>query len=419
MQYIFDSHIHSKYSRACSPQLVLEEIDKWAKIKGINIVGTGDFTHPLWFKDLKEKLIETEEGLYKLRGSESDVLFLCQTEISCIYSQGGQTRRLHLVIFAPNLEAAQKINQELARVGAKLNSDGRPIIGMSAKRLAELVFNIDKNCLVVPAHAWTPWFAVFGSKSGFDSLAECFEELTPFIYAIETGLSSDPAMNWRLSALDKITLLSGSDAHSAPHLGREANVLEMIKLSYSEIARIIREKDKNKFLFTIEFFPEEGMYHFDGHRACQIKLNPAETKKLKGVCPQCKKNLTIGVLHRVDNLADRPEGFQPPEATPFKSLVALPTIIAEVKEIKNKNSKAVAEEYNKLITKGKNEFNILLNLPPEELRKITEPLIAEGILRVREGKIKVEPGYDGVYGTVKIFSKEERKKFIPQQSKLL
>ncbi len=419
MQYISDLHIHSKYSRACSPQLVLEEIDKWAKIKGINIVGTGDFTHPFWFKDLKEKLTEAEEGLYKLQGGESGVLFLAQTEISCIYSQGGQTRRLHLVIFAPNLEAAEKINQELAKAGAKLGSDGRPIIGMSAKKLAELIFNVDKNCLVVPAHAWTPWFAVFGSKSGFDSLAECFEELTPFIYAIETGLSSDPAMNWRLSALDKITLISGSDAHSAPHLGREANIFEMTEPSYPEIARIIREKDKEKFLFTIEFFPEEGMYHFDGHRFCQVRLNPGETKKLKGICPQCKKNLTIGVLHRVDNLADRPEGFKPVNAINYKSLVALTTIIAEAKDIKNKNSKAVAEEYNNLIAKGENEFNILLNLPTEELKKITDPMIAEGILRVREGKVKVEPGYDGVYGTVKIFSAEERKKFIPQQSKLL
>ncbi|MFH1226028.1 MAG: endonuclease Q family protein [bacterium] len=407
MRYIFDSHIHSKYSRACSPQLVLPEIDKWAKIKGINIVGTGDFTHPLWFKDLKEKLVEAEEGLYKLRDSQSGVLFLAQTEISCIYSQGGQTRRLHLVIFAPNLEVVQKINQELARVGAKLNSDGRPIIGMSAKKLTELIFNVDKNCLVVPAHAFTPWFAVFGSKSGFDSLAECFEELTPFIYAIETGLSSDPKMNWRLSALDKITLLSGSDAHSAPHLGREANVFEMAEPSYSEIARIIREKDKAKFLFTIEFFPEEGIYHFDGHRACNVRLSPGETKKIKNICPQCKKPLTIGTMHRVDNLADRPEGFRPPEAIDYKSLVPLPEIIAEAKGVKSKSSKAVGAEYENLIRKGKSEFNILLNLSDEEIKTIAEPMVAEGIIRVRNGRLKIEPGYDGLYGKVVIFPEKQ------------
>lgn len=419
MKYILDLHLHSRFARACSPSLTLEEIDKWSKIKGVDIVGTGDFTHPQWFKEMKEKLVPAYEGLYKLRGSDSGVLFLIHTEISCIYSQGGQTRRLHIMVYALSLEVAEKINQELIKAGAKLGSDGRPIIGMSAKKLAELVFNVDKNCLVIPAHAWTPWFAVFGSKSGFDSLEECFEELTPFIYAIETGLSSDPSMNWRLSALDNITLISGSDAHSAPHIGREANVFEMSEPGYSEIARIIREKDKDKFLYTIEFFPEEGMYHYDGHRSCNVRLEPTETKKIKNICPHCHKPLTIGVMHRVDNLADRPVGFKPEEVIDFKSLVGLPRIIAEAKGVKSKNSKMVGSEYSEMIKKGKNEFNILLNLSEEELKDIMDPFVAKAIIKVRNGQVVINPGYDGVYGTVNIFSNQEKEKMFAKQKKLL
>ena len=408
MKYISDLHIHSKYSRACSPQLTLENIDKHCQIKGIQIVATGDFTHPAWFSDIKKNLVPAESGLYKFKDSNTETRFLCSTEIACIYSKGGQVRRLHIVIFAPSIEVVQKINTALGKVG-KLGSDGRPILGLDAKRLAEIIWEIDASCLIIPAHCWTPWFAVFGSKSGFDSLEECFEEHAKKIYAIETGLSSDPAMNWRLSVLDKITLISNSDAHSLPNLGREANVFEIApeKLSYAEIRRIIREKDREKFLYTIEFFPEEGMYHFDGHRACAISLKPADTKKQKGICPVCKKSLTIGVLNRVEELADQPEGYRPEGTIPFKSLIELDKIIAEALQVQSRNSKQVQTEYNNLINKVGPELKILLDEPLKNLAPHTTPEIVEGIRRVRAGKLIIKPGFDGQYGEIKIFQPDE------------
>ena len=417
MQYIADLHIHSKYSRACSKSLELEIIEQWCEKKGVDIIATADFTHPLWFKNLKSKLVESEPGLYKLKGSKSKVRFFNATEVACIYSKGGKVRRLHIVIFAPNLETVEKINQKLGKIG-KLASDGRPILGLDAKKLAEMVFDVSSECMIIPAHAWTPWFAVFGSKSGFDSLEECFEELTPHIYSIETGLSSDPPMNWRLSQLDNITLISNSDAHSPQNIGREANVFDLQNLSYQEICNAIKKKDKNKFLYTIEFYPEEGMYHFDGHRACSVSLSPEETKKLKNICPVCKKPLTIGVLNRVDNLADREEGFaneklnnkilEDKNFIPYKSLVGLDDVIAEAFDISGRRSKKVMAEYENIISKGKSEFNVLLDLSYEELKNITLPQIVEGIKRNREGKIYIEPGFDGQYGKVTLFSKEEK-----------
>ncbi len=419
MQYIADLHIHSKYSRACSKSLELEIIEQWCEKKGVDIIATADFTHPLWFKNLKSKLVESEPGLYKLKGSKSKVRFFNATEVACIYSKGGKVRRLHIVIFAPNLETVEKINQKLGKIG-KLASDGRPILGLDAKKLAEMVFDVSSECMIIPAHAWTPWFAVFGSKSGFDSLEECFEELTPHIYSIETGLSSDPPMNWRLSQLDNITLISNSDAHSPQNIGREANVFDLQNLSYQEICNAIKKKDKNKFLYTIEFYPEEGMYHFDGHRACSVSLSPEETKKLKNICPVCKKPLTIGVLNRVDNLADREEGFaneklnnkilEDKNFIPYKSLVGLDDVIAEAFDISGRRSKKVMAEYENIISKGKSEFNVLLDLSYEELKNITLPQIVEGIKRNREGKIYIEPGFDGQYGKVTLFSKEEKDK---------
>jgi uncharacterized protein (TIGR00375 family) len=345
------------------------------------------------------------------RNDNKDVFFLLSVEISCIYSQGGKTRRIHLVIFAPTIEVVEKINEQLEKRGCNLKSDGRPIIGLSAKELAKIVFEADSNCLVIPAHAWTPWFSIFGSKSGFDTVEECFEELAPHIYAIETGLSSDPAMNWRLSKLDKITLISNSDAHSPANLGREANVFEIADKTdcYQEITRILKEKDKEKFLYTIEFFPEEGKYHFDGHALCKTRLSPEETKKNKGICPVCRKPLTIGVLNRVEELATREEGEKPVSAIPYKSLVPLAEIIAEAID-RGKNTKGVVQEYENLILKGGSEFNVLLNLDYKELEKIISSEVVEGIRRVREGKLIIEPGYDGVYGTVKIFSEKEKKK---------
>ncbi|MBI5022946.1 MAG: DNA helicase UvrD [Candidatus Magasanikbacteria bacterium] len=409
-QLIADLHIHSKYSRACSPELSLANIDKWCRIKGIDLISTGDFTHPIWFKNITEELVEEGNGFLRLRKGDDRVKFILGTEVSCIYSQGGQTRRVHLCLFFPDLTSVEKFNKKLTGAGKNLRSDGRPILGMSAKEVLKIMKEITPRAVMIPAHAWTPWFAVFGSKSGFDSLEECFEELTHEIFAIETGLSSDPAMNWRLSALDEIALVSNSDAHSLPNLGREANIfaLNIQKTNYDELMKTIKEKKPTKFLKTIEFYPEEGMYHFDGHRACNTRLTPKETQKNKGICPVCKKELTVGVLNRVEKLADREDGFVPPHAVPFVSLVELDKIIGEALNIKSRKSTAVQREYQNLIKKGGNEFNILLNLSYAELAKITLPEIVEGIRRVREKKLTIEPGFDGQYGRVSIFNPKEK-----------
>lgn len=400
-QIIADLHIHSKYSRACSRELMPENIEKWCRYKGINLVGTGDFTHPLWFKELKEKLTEAEPGLYQLKNTNSPVRFMATTEISCIYSQGGKMRRLHICVLVPSLETVEKIIQNFEKRGFNLSADGRPIIGMSAKNLAQTILEIEPKSLIIPAHAWTPWFAVFGSKSGFNSLAECFEEITSHIYAIETGLSSDPPMNWQLSALDNITLISNSDAHSPANLGREANVFEIAEknLSYEEIYRIIREKDKEKFLYTIEFFPEEGKYHYDGHATCQYSADPAESKKNKNFCPICKKELTLGVLHRVNDLADRLD-ITAVDNIPCKNLVPLQEIIAESLAV-GKNSKKVMAEYLNLVKKY-SEFQILIDLNENELKKITQSEIVASIIKVRKSQVEIKPGYDGIFGAIKI-----------------
>jgi len=416
MRYIADLHIHSKYSRACSKDLELPQIDKWAKIKGIQIVGTADWTHPFWLKHLKENLVEDKPGLFKLKAVEDSTLFMLTTEISCIYKQGDKVRRLHICIFVPDFKTIDKINEALLRKGVNLSSDGRPIMGLHADELAKIVFAANEKALVIPAHAWTPWFSVFGSYSGFDSLQDCFGDQAKYIYSIETGLSSDPPMNWRLSALDNITLVSNSDAHSPANLGREANVFEIPEdeLSYDEIYRIIKEKDKKRFLYTIEFFPEEGKYHFDGHRSCEVQLSPTETKKTNGICPVCKKPLTIGVMNRVDQLADRDVDYKL-DSIGYKSLVPLPEIIAEVVGV-GKNSKKVSGIYQDLIQKGGSEFEILLDLPIEKLEKMTEPEIVAGIKSVREGKVQISAGYDGVFGTVKVFKDGENMK--PAQESL-
>jgi len=405
MKFVGDFHIHSKYSRACSPLMDLENLDRWAQIKGIKVMGTGDFTHPVWIEEIKQKLSPAERGLFKLRGADSQTRFILTTEISCIYTKGGKVRKVHIIIFAPSIEAVEKINIELNKVG-NTDYDGRPILGLDAKELAKIVFNIDENCLIVPAHAWTPWFSIFGSKSGFDSLEECFEYYTKYIYAIETGLSADPKMFWRISKFDNITLLSNSDSHSAPKIGREANVFDA-ELSYEGIAGAIKKDSKNKILNTIEFFPEEGKYHFDGHKDCKISFSPAESKKHKNICPVCKKPLVIGVLNRVEELADRPEGFMPKNATPFKSLIPLQEIIAE-SIFSSVASKKTTEHYNNLIKNVGNEFKILLDTERKEIEKFSLPEIAEGIFRVRDGKVIIEPGYDGVYGKIKIFSDQEK-----------
>lgn len=417
MSYIADLHVHSKYSRATSPQMDIEGIFKWAKIKGISLVATGDYTHPEYFKELKQKLELDSNGFYKIRSgpnasslmAHDSPLFVPTAEISCIYSKNNKCRRLHVVLITPLLDDCEKINTHLGKIG-NIHSDGRPILGLDAKELAKIILGISPNSLVIPAHVWTPWFAIFGSKSGFDSIEECFEELTPKIYAIETGLSSDPKMNWRLSALDNITLISNSDAHSPANLGREANVFELEELTYKNVLKAIcREGGKNnRMVYTVEFFPQEGKYHYDGHRLCGVRLSPEETKKYKGICPECKKPLTLGVDYRVSDLADREVGAKKPAGqADFKNLVPLQEIIAESFNL-GKNSKKVQAEYQDMIQKGKNEFNILLNLSIDQLKKIAIPKIVEAIKRVRESQLIIKPGFDGEYGVIKIFSEEEK-----------
>ncbi|MCX6723886.1 MAG: endonuclease Q family protein [Candidatus Staskawiczbacteria bacterium] len=423
MKFIGDFHIHSKYSRATSPSMDLENLDRWAKIKGIKVLGTGDFTHPKWFESIKKELNPAERGLFSRHsqitpkaGQFDDnfaTRFLLTSEISCIYKKNNKVRKVHIIVFAPSVRVVEKINEKLNKIG-NLHSDGRPILGLDAKELAKIVLDADENCLVVPAHAWTPWFAVFGSKSGFNSLEECFDEYTKYIYAIETGLSSDPKMNWRLSQLDKITLISNSDAHSPQKIGREANVFDT-ELSYQGIAEAIKFKDSKKFLYTMEFFPEEGKYHYDGHRLCSLSLTPQQSKKYNNICPKCAKPLVIGVLNRVEELADRPEGFVPKNAIPFKSLIPLNEIIAESIGV-SVAGKEVLRHYNNLIKTLGSEFKILLESTEKEITKESLPEIAEAVLSMRQGKVLIEPGYDGVYGKIKIFADGNR---LKSKSKIL
>lgn len=406
MRIIADFHIHSKYSRATSKNMDLAHISKWAKYKGIDLIGTGDFTHPLWLGQIKQELTEDGSGFLMTKNSPpagSGPKFILTGEISSIYTQGGKVRKVHTIIFVPDIKTAQKINEKLTGIG-NLYSDGRPIIGLSAKDLAKLVLDINPSSMIIPAHAWTPWFSIFGSNSGFDSIEECYEELTPYINSIETGLSSDPEMNWRLSALDKITLISNSDAHSPANLGREANVFDIAqnKLTYEEIADIIKKKDPKRFLYTIEFYPEEGKYHFDGHRNCGIVVNPFDTKYPGNICPKCGKRLTIGVMNRVGELADRQPGHHDENFPGSKHLVPLQEIIGESFSVAP-NSQKVQKEYLDLVNRFGGEFNILLDRAEDELTNNIDPKIIDGIQRVRSGKIEIEPGYDGVYGKVKVF----------------
>ena len=400
MRFVADFHIHSRYSRATSNALTVEELARWAKLKGIGLLGTGDFTHPQWLAELQERLRPTGDGFFAYQGAR----FILTTEVNTLFYRQGRAKNVHHVLLAPSFESVDRINRELARFG-DLAIDGRPLLTMEAKQLVKIVQGIDPRCVIVPAHAWTPHFAIFGSNSGFDSVDECFEEETPHIFALETGLSSDPAMNWRLSRLDRYALLSNSDSHSARKIGREANVFDC-PLEYDAMIDAIKQKDPARFLGTVEFFPEEGKYHFDGHRKCQARLSPQESRKARLRCPACGRPVTVGVMHRVETLADRPAGFVPPRAVPFTHLIPLEEIIADALGV-GTGTQTVDKEYFRLLDKLGVEFDILLHTPEELLRKHAPPNVAAGILRVRRGDVHIEPGYDGEYGHISLFAPGE------------
>jgi len=457
MELIADLHLHSKYSRAVSQQMVIPQIAFWAAKKGINLVGTADWTHPLWLRELKGSLEEEGEGIYKIKIQNSkfksqnenskfksqnenskfksqnenskfkisEIQFVLAAEISSIYSQGGKVRRIHNLVLAPSFAVVEKINEKLRHAGVNLLADGRPMTGLSCPQLCELVFSVDKNCLIIPCHVWTPWFSLYGANSGFDSTEECFGKYADYIYAVETGLSSDPAMNWRIKELDNRAIVSFSDAHSPQKLGREATVFalgenkipnskfQIPNFSFKTIAEAIK---RQQIAYTIEFYPEEGKYHYTGHRNCGVRQSPEETRRLGKICPVCGKRLTVGVMHRVEQLAGREVKSQKLKVksgvtiiydekksrSPYVMLVPLMEILAEAMN-KSISSQNVLNEYNKLTDVFDSEFAVLLEAPVEELVKISGEKVAEGIEKVRSGDIVVEPGYDGVFGTVKIW----------------
>ena len=453
MKFITDLHLHSKYSRAVSQEMVLSKMAEWAKLKGISVMGTADFTHPFWLEHLKNELEEAGNGLYRLGTTTTDrrlqtkavdsgqstvdeVYFLLSTEISSIYNQGGKTRRIHNLFFFPSLASVDKFGKQLFKRGANLRADGRPIVGISSRDLAEIALECDDKALIIPAHAWTPWFSVFGSFSGFDSLSECFTDMTGYIYAVETGLSSDPAMNWRIKDLDNRAIVSFSDAHSLEKIGREATVFEADEVGYDSIycaiagpakensklnrspsTGVTRDKiaSSPKIAFTIEFYPEEGKYHFTGHRDCNFSQSPEETAKKGDICPVCGRGLTIGVMHRVEDLAKREEKTKiqmingvkwiyPDDSSrpPYVSLVPLSEIIAEAFSV-GVNTQKVQDLYLALASTLGGEFSVLFEANLSEIAKISGAKVAEGIGKVRKGDVVVEPGYDGKFGIVKIW----------------
>lgn len=407
MRIISDPHIHSRYARACSQKLTPENLAVWGKRKGIHLIATSDFTHPLWIRELKENFVQDDNGLLVFP-AHPEIKFFLSTELSVIYTDAGATRRLHIVICMPDLAAADRFTKKLVDRGMNIASDGRPILGMNSHDLAALALEASEKAMIIPAHIWTPWFALYGSKSGYNSIHDCFRDLVPHITAVETGLSSNPPMNWRLSELDNISIVSSSDAHSPENLGREATVLELEQMTYDNIFAALKTPDaKNSIIETIEFYPEEGKYHYDGHRACKVRLTPKETIQQKGICRVCGKELTVGVLARVEELADRPRGYAPKDRPGFKTLIPLQEIIANSLGV-GKQSKKVQAEYLAL-TNQKNEFDLLVYAPEEEVRAIANPLIAEGIRKMRAGEVHIAPGYDGVFGTIELFTEKERK----------
>lgn len=402
MRIIGDLHIHSKYSRATSRDMEIPSISRWAKIKGINLVGTGDFTHPDWLKEVKTYLKEYEDGIYEYQG----VYFILSAEVNLIFSFKGKSRKVHISLLSKSIEDVEKLNKTFSEF-TDLSIDGRPILPLNCIEFTKLVKDVAPDTFIYPAHAWTPWFGIFGSVTGFDSLEEAFGNEINHIHAIETGLSSDPPMNWMVSKLDKITLLSNSDAHSPSNLGREANVFN-IDLNYYELIDSIIKKDKSRFLFTIEFFPEEGKYHFDGHRNCGVSMSPAESIKIKNICPKCHKPMTLGVLHRVYELKDR-DNFDKDNFIPYKSVVPLMELISQALD-KTENSKVVQDEYSKIIGRFENEFNVLIFLPIDEMVGKIDERIVKLIKNMRDGKVITKPGFDGEFGKIEVVFEKEKEK---------
>lgn len=414
MSYVADLHLHSRFSRACSSAINIPSLAKWAKLKGIDLLGTSDFLHPIWFAELKQNLKELGNGIYE----NSGVKFLLSTEISCIYSDRGKVRRIHLVIFLPSLDLVSKISGELGKKKVNMASDGRPITGLSAQNLCEIVFGVEKKAIIIPAHIWTPWFSLFGSESGYDSFEDCFGDFSDKILAVETGLSSEPEMNWRVADLDKKAIVSFSDSHSLPNLGREATIFKG-ELSFNGL---LSDLASQNILGTIEFFPEEGKYHFSGHRNCGVVFGPVELKKNGETCPRCGKKLTIGVAERVEKLATRSkesleisieEGVikskKFPERPGFRMLVGLEKIIAEALN-STPQSQKVRTEYEKLVMNLEPELKILTKTPLDLIKQYSGEKIAEGVDRVRKGKLSIKPGYDNTYGVIKIWDDEKEEK---------
>ncbi|MBF0490227.1 MAG: DNA helicase UvrD [Candidatus Omnitrophica bacterium] len=424
MKFYADLHIHSKYSRATSKDLDLEHLYLWAQYKGIQVVGTGDFVHPVWLKELEEKLEPAGEGLFSLKDKYAKpidakiphacrglVRFMLTVEISNIYKRLDKVRKVHNLIWAPSFEAARKIQAKLGSIG-NINSDGRPILGLDSRDLLEITLEADPKNMFVPAHIWTPWFSALGSMGGFDRMEDCFADLTPHVFAVETGLSSDPLMNWRLKQLDPYILVSNSDAHSPSKLGREANIFDT-ELSYSAIYRALSDENDKGLVGTLEFFPEEGKYHYDGHRLCHVRWHPKQTMENNGLCSRCGKPVTVGVMARVEALADRIEGTKGRRHRPYWNIIPLPEIIGEAKSV-GPASKAVQAMYLNMLNHIGSEFYILQDAPVFEIRAVAGDVIAEGISRMRKGDVKIAAGYDGEFGTLEIFKDGERQKIEKQ-----
>jgi len=432
MQVVADLHLHSKYSRAVSREMVLPIMAEWGEKKGIDLLATADWTHPLWFKELETQLEEDGEGIFKVKGSKSKTKYVLSGEISNIYTHGGKGRRIHTVFMAPSLGVVAKINEELKKRGGNLMSDGRPILGFSMEQMCEIVWGVDKRVIVMPAHIWTPWFSMFGSKSGFNSVEECFGKYADKITAIETGLSSDPVMNWRIKDLENRAIVSSSDAHSPRKIGREATILEVKgkKMTFEALRQGLTKEggEKAKILYTIEFHPEEGKYHYTGHRNCKVVQSPDETRKKGAVCHVCGKQLTVGVMHRVEELAEDKKDLKPikkiskagvvgyynpkdKDRPPYVMTVPLQEIVSEAVGV-GVGSKKVQEMYEQMIAELGNEFDVLLKIDLQKIVGVAGDRIAEAIKKVRSGNMAVEPGYDGEFGKVKIWGEDEDKSKI-------